>query len=178
MAWHKNVIWDWNCCIRPVEDTNKPVSYHCHVYPLFRFALRTDKSVGCSYYLGLTVAYWFCFMLCLNQLFLFYTILRLYFIYWVSFRSEFHHVRLMSTISYVTHMLFMLSGRFCHNHESPIILSHLLCYRKSRDFWQMFCMKWCCLTGWPVPIQYHRKCYGQQILTECLTGLHTKRWAR
>lgn len=146
--------------------------------PLFRLASCTDKTDGSSYYLGLTVAYWFCFMLCLNQLSFFYTILRGYFIYWVSFKSESHSVRLMSTISEVTHTLFMLSGSFCHNHESPLIWSHLLYYRKSRDFWQMFCMKWCFLTVWPVPIQCHRKCSGQQISTECSTGSHTKRWGR
>lgn len=99
LTWHENVIWDWNCNLHPVEDTNNPESYHCYMFPLFRLALCTDKIAGCSYYLGLIAAYWFCFMLCLNQLSLFYTILRGYFIYWVSFKSESHSVRLMSTIS-------------------------------------------------------------------------------
>lgn len=56
------------------------------------------------------------------------------------------------------------------------ILLHMLYFRKSRDFWQMSYMKWCCWMVWPVPIQYPRRCSKLRTLTECLTGLPIKRW--
>lgn len=56
-----------------------------------------------------------------------------------------------------------------------VILLHMLYFRKSRDFWQMSYMKWCCWMGWPVHTQYPRKFSKHQTSTGCLTGLPIKR---
>lgn len=57
-----------------------------------------------------------------------------------------------------------------------VLRLHMLYFRKNRDFWQMSYMKWCCWMGWPVRIQYPRRCSKPQTLTGCLTGLPIKRW--